>query len=166
MVSFLSLTLTVFFFFNSCISFNWDSLKDQPAKNTQFKAPPPPYTPMPKKGMDAFWHNLENSGSISFFSNCFKHTEWTPLTQFQKEVLSELKGFRILKTEKTKYQNKPAHHLWLQSTPVRSLPRQQMELVLFKENNCFYVLVSLIAGKNNQFHKETFKNFVQGFQIL
>ena len=159
--------LILFFLLSSCISVDLDSFKDQAAKNVRFTPPPSPYKSVSKKGMDASWHNTENNSSISFFSNCFPHESWTPLSQFQQEILSELKSFRIIKTKKTTHKNEKAHHLWLKNSHRQNSTSQQyMQLLLFKKSNCFYVLASLTRGPKQKKNEQTFQDFIQGFEIL
>jgi len=160
--------LSLFLILSSCISFDLDSFKDQKAENVRFTPPLSPYQPVFKKGMDASWYNQKNKHSISFFSNCVPYDKWNSLHQFQKEILSELKNFHIFKTKKTIHQKMTAHHLWLKTLSAKnSTSSQNMELFLFQNKNCFYVLISLTKMETkNMTSTQEFQNFIQGFKAL
>ena len=94
MLSIVLQLLCVVFFFNSCVSFNFDSLKDQAAQGVVFQAPAAPYKEMVTEGMDVSWENPKNDNTLSFFSNCSFANQFISLEQFQKELLDGLKAFR------------------------------------------------------------------------
>lgn len=157
--------LCCFLFFSSCVSFNFDSLKDQPAQGVVFKAPSPPYKRAVKKGMDASWENQKNNNTLSFFSNCSPATQFTFLEQFQKELLDGLKTFRLIDKKETSHQTQKAYYLYLNQFKVKR-KTVSLNLFLFKKANCFYVLSFLTSslGKHIANQTQVFKNFIREFR--
>ncbi len=154
------------FFLSSCVSFNVDSLKDQTARGVIFQAPPKPYRKIVKKGMDFAWENSENGHTISFFSNCSSSTQFTSIEQFQKELLEELKTFRILSQNEIRHQNQKARRLHLEQKSFEK-KKMNIKLLLFKKEDCFYTLSFLTSSssqKDTLDHQQEFENFIEEFR--
>ena len=163
--------------FNSCISVDLSSLKDQTAREVVFQPPPPPYKKVSKKGMDLYWEHPAEGASLSFFSNCSDSAPFTPLARFQKELLAELKTFRVTGVEQTQHQNQKAVRLQLKQLRPKIL---NMDLFLFRKEKCFYALNFLMpAGSSSrarphiqprapspsaQRPREVFSNFIREFR--
>ena len=152
-------------FFSSCISFSFDSLKDQRAKGVTFKAPPEPYKKAVKEGMDAAWVSSKNSNTLSFFSNCSSANRFTSLKHFQEDLLSGLKDFHILNHEKTTHQGQKAHHLKLNNIHS-STGKINIDIFFFKKKNCFYVISFLVSSSESSDSNEIkiFKDFISEFR--
>ena len=151
-------------FFSSCISFNFDSLKDKRAKGIVFQPPPEPYKRVEKEEMDMVWENPENKSTLSFFSNCSRVTRFVPLKQFQKELLDGLKTFQVRSQVETEHQDQKAVYLLLSESGSRS-QIMNMEIFLFKKEKCFYVLSFLkpLLKEHNIDQVSVFENFIKGF---
>ncbi len=160
-------TFFLFLFCSSCLSIPWEYFQDKKAHNIRFQKPEAPYQRQKHKTMEAFWKNPEDPGGfISFFTTCLKHEPGLSLPQFQGELLSNLKGLKVLSSSSAllKTGGESRRHLQLQSPP--SKPFQKMKLVLLKKTNCFYVLVFLTKKKNSSGEEEVFKNFTNRFEVL
>ena len=155
------------FLLNSCISFDFDSLKDQKARGVIFQAPPPPYKQVTKKGMDFAWEHPKTGNTLSFFSNCSSAVEFTSLKPLKKDLLDGLKGFHLLSQSAGSHQGLPARRLFLKQK-ARSL-RQKMSVTvfLFKKENCFYT-VSFLAVLSSKAYipdrQKVFEDFVREFR--
>lgn len=151
--------------FSSCVSFNFDSLKDQAAQGVFFQAPSAPYKEQIKEGMDASWENSKNNNILSFFSNCSFANQFTSLEQFQKELLSGLKDFRLVNQKKTSHQDQQAYHLYLNQLRMKK-QNMSMEIFLFKKADCFYVLSFLLPNLQGSGSSQiqVFKNFIREFR--
>lgn len=152
-------------FFSSCISFSFDSLKDQRAKGVTFKAPPELYKKAVKGGMDAVWVHSNNNDTLSFFSNCSSANRFTSLKDFQEDLLSDLKDFRIVNHKKTTHQGQKAHHLKLSKT-YSSEEKTSIDIFFFKKNNCFYVISFLVpsAKSDDSSKMSVFEGFISEFR--
>ena len=159
-------SLFCIFFFNSCISISFDSLKDQKAKGIIFQEPIKPYKKTIKTGMDFAWENSENGHILSFFSNCSSADRFTSLKQFRKELLDGLKSFHVLDEKEVYHQAQKAYRLKL--TQISSIQKEMMMyLFLFKKGDCFYSLNFFIpsAEKNITNHQQSvFEDFIKGFR--
>ena len=165
MLSIVLQLLCVVFFFNSCVSFNFDSLKDQTAQGVVFQAPSAPYKEMVKEGMDVSWENPKNNNTLSFFSNCSFAHQFISLKQFQKELLDGLKSFRLINQKQTIHQDQKAYHLYLSQLELKN-QTIGMEIFLFKKEDCFYVLsflASTVSGRGSR-QVQIFKNFIREFR--
>ena len=151
-------------FFNSCVSFSFDSLKDKRAKDVTFQSPPASYKEVKKEGMDRAWESVEDRSTLSFFSNCSGVVRFTPLTQFQKELLGDLKTFQLQNQIEVKHQGQKAFHSLMSELDAGS-QTMNMELFVFKKDNCFYVLSFLksLMKEDNTDQKQVFENFIKGF---
>ena len=153
------------FYFSSCVSFNFDSLKDKKARGVTFKAPMKPYKKIVKKGMDFAWENPESGHTLSFFSNCSSTDHFTSLKQFRKDLLDGLKSFHILDEREMRHQGQKAYLLRLiQKSSL--LKVMSMSLFLFKKVDCFYTISFLMfsSGKNTTDHQSVFENFIKEFR--
>ena len=152
-------------FFSSCVSFSFDSLKDQRAKGVTFKAPSELYKKAVKEGMDAAWVGSKSNNTLSFFSNCSSATRFTSLKHFQEDLISDLNGFQILNQEETTHQGQKAHHLKL-SKVHSSKEKTNIDIFLFKKKNCFYVISFLVPLTQNNDSSEikVFKDFISEFR--
>ena len=155
----------IVFFFSSCVSFNFDSLKDKTAKGVVFQAPSAPYKEMIKEGMDFSWENPKNDNTLSFFSNCSFASQFVSLEQFQKELLEGLKSFRLIDQKQTVHQAQKAHHLYLSQFGSKK-QTIDMEIFLFKKEDCFYVLSFLGShlSKHESHQIQVFKKFIREFR--
>ena len=156
----------IIFFFNSCISFSFDSLKDKTAQDVTYQPPPELYKKVKKEGMDMAWENSENNNTLSFFSNCSRVTRFVPLKQFKNELLSGLKAFQVRNQTETLHQDQKAFYLLLDESNSNTQV-MVMEMFLFKKANCFYVLSFLkspSAEQNTTDPAPVFDNFIKGFQ--
>ena len=122
--------------------------------------------PVSKKEMDAAWQHPATGSTISFFSTCLKHEPQTTLPQFEKEILSDFKEFKKNRALSVAHQGLVARRLHLKSLPPPPEEHQQMELLLFKKADCFYVLVFLQTGGPGAFALKDFESFVAGFEVL
>ena len=130
-----------------------------------FIPPPPPYKKWAKKGVDAFWKAPKNGSILSFFSNCSSTAPFASLEQFQKDILEDLKRFRVIYRDKTQHQGQKARYLKLSQLGAENL-KITVELFLFKKESCFYALSFLSHGTKNPLSFKTlvFKNFIQEFR--
>ena len=155
----------VVFWFSSCVSFNFDSLKDKKAHGVTFKEPMAPYKKIAKKGMDFSWENPDSGHTLSFFSNCSSADHFTSLKQFRKDLLGGLKSFRILDESEVRHQGQKAYrlHLVQQSSLQKAM---SMRLFIFKKAECFYTLSFLMpsSGKDTIDHQSVFENFIKEFR--
>ena len=152
-------------FFSSCVSFSFDSLKDQRAKGVTFKAPSELYKKAVKEGMDAAWVHSKNNNTLSFFSNCSSATRFIALKHFQEDLVSDLKGFQILNQEETTHQGQKARRLKL-SKVHSSKEKTNIDIFLFKKKNCFYVISFLVLSAEDSDSGEIkiFEDFISEFQ--
>ncbi len=163
-----SMFLQLFFvvvFFGSCVSFNFDSLKDKTAKGVVFQAPPAPYKETVKEGMDFSWENPKNDDTLSFFSNCSFANQFVSLESFQKELLDGLNSFRLIDQNQTVHQGQKAYHLYLSQSGLKK-QTIGMEIFLFKKEDCFYVLSFLKShlSKPESHQVQVFKKFIREFR--
>ena len=152
-------------FLSSCISLNLDSLKDKKAEGVVFQPPPESsYKRVQKKEMDASWENTEKGHTLSFFSNCSYAVRFTSLEIFKKDLLDELKGFRVLSKKESQYQDQKAYYIKL-SQFHSGLPIN-LDLFLFKKVNCLYALSFLRSVLNAESADQTlvFKQFIREFR--
>ena len=163
-----SLLVCCLFPLNSCVWLKFSFNKTKSARGVHFTPPPAPYHTVHKQNWDVFWVHPKNQNVISFFSNCSPTVAFTSLWQLKKELLNDLKNFTVKLKQKQNHQKQTAYYLKLKENPTRhTAPANtlSMEMLIFKKQNCFYVLSLLINKKKTlpQAHK-IFQQFIKGFQ--
>ena len=120
---------------------------------------------MQKEGWETVWQHPRTRSFISYFSSCSSSIPLTSLRDFQQDFLSGLQSFSFLKESKISYQGQEAHRIHLRSPKVQG-KRKQMRILLFKKEECFYVL-SFLAHSAGALSKDIriFDQFIDGFKV-
>lgn len=131
-----------------------------------FQEPVSPWRKTQKAGWEAVWQHPKSQSLISYFSSCSSSIPFTSLSDFQQDFLSGLQSFSFLKESKILYQGQKAHRINLRSSKFQG-KRKQMIILLFKKEDCFYVL-SFLVHSSGALSKDIkiFDQFIEGFKVL
>ncbi len=148
------------------MAFRFNALKDHNSEKVSFQQLSSPWEKKKKEGWEAVWQNPNNQSLISYFSSCSSSIPFTSLKDFQQDFLSGLKSVRLLKQKKIFYQKQKAHRLSLRNSGSHK-QQHRMEILLFKKEQCFYVL-SFLAHSHKALLKDVkiFNQFIKGFKVL
>ena len=143
--------------------------KSTRARGVIYQAPSSPYQYVKKKSWDAFWSHPQYKHSIAFFSNCSRSVTLTDLVQLKKEILGDLKNFKVTYKKKQWHNKEPAYYLKLVESKkaTSSTKKLTMELFIFKKRTCFYVL-NLLASANasgTDQARKVFQEFIKEFRV-
>lgn len=145
-----------------CVSVQLGGSPSIRAKGLDFQPPPHPFerfTTAPN--VDSAWKNPKNGNTISYLSECEDRTD-PPLEQIQRGVLSGLKNPKFITNESTMYNGRQALHTLVVGS-VDGISTQ-VESMIFKKNNCIYILtyvgIETIFGQDQHY----FSAFLKGFR--
>lgn len=131
-----------------------------PAKGVDFSAPAAPYKAIESANSDRAWLSDKTGNTISFASDCSGADP--SLQQMENESLAALDNLEIKSSEALMFNGREARRSVSTGT-VDGVPVQLL-LVVFKKNNCNYVLS--YGGVAVQFNTETsyFADFISTFK--
>lgn len=144
----------------SCVSVNLPGRKSVPAKGVEFSAPGAPYRAIKSVNSDKAWLSERTGNTISFASDCGGADP--SLQQMETESLLALSNLEITSSETLMFNGREARKSVSAGT-VDGVP-VKLSLLVFKKNNCNYVLS--YGGVAAQFDAETsyFENFIARFK--
>lgn len=147
--------------FSGCVTVNLGEGKSQKADGVELKAPAKPFESQSRDDVDSAWKNRSNGNVISYLSDC-KDPSDPPLDSIVQGVLSGLSEMKIETSAKPTVQGREARRTTAQGK-VDGVPTH-VELLVFKRNNCIFILN--YAGVSSAFpdNKADFQRFVEGFK--
>ncbi|MGE0526385.1 MAG: hypothetical protein AB7G93_20510 [Bdellovibrionales bacterium] len=148
-------------FASGCVTVNLGSKESKRASGVEVRVPALPFEKEARDDVDAAWKNPRTGNVISYLSDC-KDPSDPPLDQIVHGVLA---GLSDLKYESSKTES----ILGREGRRVHALGKVDgvptgVDLLVFKRNNCIYVLS--YVGVQSAFAKdqEEFNRFIEGFQ--
>jgi len=131
------------------------------ADGVTYQAPSHPFESIKKADVDAAWQDRSSGNVISYVSDCQDPSD-PPLDQI---VFGVLAGVQDLKTETSDtitMQGREARKVRARGR-VDGVP-SGIELVVFKRNQCIYVLSHVSVEKSFTRGQTAFERFAQGFR--
>ncbi len=151
---------------NSCVSIDISKTNQVRDSNIKFHAPDKPYQVAPLSSVDGAWRNTETGDSISYISECDSSTD-PSLDSIHKGILQGIENLKIVSSEYKKYNSRQA----LFTTVNGELDGigTQMQFVIFKKNQCIYVLTNISymkgANTNGATSSQDFQIFLEKFEV-
>lgn len=144
-----------------CVSVNLGGRK--PSKNTdvKFEVPWPPFEELSSTYLDQAWRNPSNGNTISFLSECGNSYD-PPLDQIQRGILSEIENLQILEQHRVDYNARTGIHSIVRGSVDGVL--HQLQMLVFKKNNCNYILTYTALIDKFGENQRTFYWFAKRFQ--
>ena len=127
--------------------------KDKQATQVNYTPPANSYKKTSHPELDALWVHQDNKSSISYLSSCSQISQ--PLESLQKDILSQLKDYKIIKTT----HSTNSIYLIIQANQAR------IGLYILKKGNCSYTL-NFTAPSLDIFNQElaAFNQFINSFK--
>ena len=155
------LILTLITFVTGCVTVRLDNnAGGKRAVGVRFAEPAPPFKRENRSEVDAAWKNPRNGNAISYLSDCKDESD-PPLEQIVQGVLSGVSHLQYELNEDSEVQGREARHV-VAHGKVDGVSTQT-ELIVFKRNQCIYILGYVGVKKSFNENRSAFKNFVQGF---
>lgn len=148
--------------FVACVSVNFEGDPPQKSKTAEFTAPISPFHEIESRHLDKSWQNTKTGSTISFLSDCYGAVDPT-LDNIFNGILSEIEDKRIIESHNVDYNEREALHSTVEGK-VDGI-QTRFELMIFKKNNCIYILT--YAAKEGAFahNQRDFLKFVKGFHV-
>lgn len=150
------------FALTSCVSVNiGPSGTTKRASGVEFNEPAKPFSKKSVEDVDAAWKNESNGNSISYVSDCKDATD-PSLDQITGGLLGGLSGVKRESDETVTVQGREGKRV-LATGKVDGVPTH-IDLLVFKRNQCIYILSYVGVSKAFAVDRGAFNKFVEGFR--
>ncbi len=128
----------------------------------KFQRPPRTFKNLHSLDVDDSWREKQNGNTISVLSEC--HDSPNPsLEQIQSGVISEITDAQPLETEQITFNNRDAIHSIIDGNVDGIATR--FELVIFKKDDCTFILTYAGVAKAFGNNQRDFERFVKEFRV-
>lgn len=149
--------------FTACVSVNiGDSSQPQKSKVARFKKPEFPFVEFKPALVDHAWKNPKNGNSISYLSECNSVADPSLETIFEG-LISSIGQAKTLKKENLTYNGREALRTNV-SGQVDGV-QSQLSLLVFKKNNCTYILSYIATQTFFGQNIADFEKFLSEFEV-
>jgi len=147
---------------SSCVSVNLPSQGPERSKVYKFSDPKSPFEVIQLTQVDRAWRNKSTGNAISILSDCKSGADM-PLPAVSDSVLQPLESKEELSQSKLHYNGRAA----LQTEAKGQIDGvlSQVELVIFRKDNCLYILTYTGVAEKFALDKGVFKNFIAEFKV-
>jgi len=146
----------------SCVSVKLSNVEAQKSRDAKYTAPNRLFHEVPTPHLDKKWANTSNGNIISFLSDCNNPTD-PSLENIFKGLTSEVDNVQIIEAVSTQFNSRAALHSTVQG--VVDGVGTRFELMIFKKNDCTYILTYAAAEKSYADNREDFNKFIKGFIV-
>lgn len=153
--------LFISLFLTSCVSVSLGSHEIKRATGVSFSEPSTPFTKQSRKDVDGAWKNSRNGNMISYLSDCQDESD-PALDYIVQGALTGVSELKFDKRDDLTIQGREGRRV-LARGKVDGVP-SAMDLLVFKRDNCIYILS--YVGVQSAFgdNREQFNRFVEGFR--
>jgi hypothetical protein len=145
-----------------CVSVNIGGKAPQKSHEMKYHAPASSFKEKHSPDVDDSWRHEKNGNTISILSECGDPTD-PSLEQIHTGIISEIEKSQVLEKHHIDYNARDAIHSVVDGQVDGVQTR--FELVVFKKNNCTYVLTYAAVATSFGDNQRDFADFVKGFQI-
>lgn len=146
---------------SGCVSIDINKNTVKRAENVEYKDPAGSFEEFSSETLDKGWRNTENGNAISFVSDCENPSD-PSLDSIESGVLSGLTDVNHVLEKREMYNGRAAKHSVV-TGKVDGIP-SQIELMVFKKNNCIFVLSYVALVNTYEANKGNFQKFLEGFK--
>lgn len=131
-------------------------------KNSRVVYTPPdaPFEELDMPNIDKSWRSSADGSTISYLSDCNDLTD-PSLQSLFTGVTSMIENVSIIESAEIKFNDRAALHTTLDGTVDGVTTR--FELLLFKKNNCNYILTYAAVTSEFGKNQKAFQKFSKGF---
>ena len=128
----------------NCVSVKLSERKVIKSSSTLYVIPSKPFYEVKNQHLDKAWQNKNTGGTISYLSDCNNPVD-TSLDNILRGIISEIEHANVIESSQVTYNDRDALHAYV-SGKVDGV-NSQVELIIFKKNNCTYILTYAAAAK-------------------
>ncbi len=158
--------LAVLLFFGiistGCVSVKFAGTEAKKSTDVKLVTPDKPFAEMKSAHIDRSWQNSKNGNIISYLSDCENPTD-PSLENIFKGITSEIDQPQVIQSNPVEFNQRQALHAIVDGNVDGMATR--FELMLFKKNNCLYVLTYAAAAAAFAENQRDFAQFVKGFKV-
>lgn len=145
----------------SCVSIQLQERKVEKSKDVKFLEPKGDFKEYKTQSSDKTWISHNTGNAIAYFSECNDPSD-ASLSVIQRESLATLAQSEVIESKLTTFNDREA--LWTYARGIMEGIRVDVQLMIFKKNQCTYSLS--YVGREKSFKKEVdqFDNFVKSFK--
>ncbi len=159
---FIHIVFILFFPLTGCVSLDFKKVSGLKSQEAKWVNPSPPFQKVETEQLDQKWSNKKNGNIISFLSDCENPTD-PSLENIFKGITSEIENTAIIHSGEVDYNARKALHSVVEGQVDGVATR--FELMIFKKNNCTYILTYAAAAGSFSENQRDFANFVKGFKV-
>jgi hypothetical protein len=143
-----------------CVSVSLGPPHPTHSSGVRFTAPPKPFEKSSAENVDEIWRDPKNGNAISYLSECNDPADPT-LHAIEQGVLSGLYPYTYISQEDTTYEGRAARRALVKGV-VDGVP-SLVDLLIFKRNNCLYILSYVGLEQHHHQQQKAFEDFIAGF---
>ena len=144
----------------SCVSVELGPKHPARAVGVRYTPPPKPFTKASADNVDEIWRNSKNGNAISFLSECNDPAD-PSLHGIEQGVLSGLYPYTYIAQDDITYESRAARRVQVKGI-VDGVP-SLVDLLVFKRNNCIYILSYVGLEQQHKRDQKSFEDFISGF---
>jgi len=145
-----------------CVSVSIGGKAPQKSHEMKYVAPAQSFKEKKSVDVDDSWRNEKNGNTISILSECADPTD-PSLEQIHSGIIAEIEKSQVIENHHIDYNARDAIHSVVDGQVDGVQTR--FELVVFKKNNCTYVLTYAAVAKSFADNQRDFEEFVKGFKV-
>ncbi len=149
-------------FTNGCVSVKIASDKPTKANDLTFNSPEKPFIKIDSPNSDSAWVSESMGNTISYLSECQLNSEIN-LDQIESDSLSIISDLQILDSKKIDYNQREAKYTFALGKVDGVMIK--IQVLIFKKNNCNFVLSYIGIAKNFDSEIPFFEKFKQSFTV-
>lgn len=143
-----------------CVSVQLGGSKSIRAKGITYTKPDSRFEKASADNVDEIWRNPRNGNAISYLSECGDSSD-PSLISVEQGVLSGLYPYTYESQKDIMFENRAARRVSVKGV-VDGVP-SLVDLLIFKRNNCLYILSYVGLEQHHQEDLKVFDRFTQGF---
>jgi hypothetical protein len=147
----------------ACVSIGVGQHRSKKSDAVELKPPDEPFEEVEVVNLDQSWTNPKNGNTISYISECELKSD-SPLKSIFQSIISSLDDAAIIEESNVYYNAREAYQAIVEGRVDGVLTRFQ--LLIFKKNNCNYILTYTAVAKSFADNQKQFQKFVKGFKVL
>lgn len=150
------------FFITGCVTVNLGGGSEgKRAEGVALREPSNPFSKEKRGDVDGAWKNPSNGNVISYLSDCRDPSDPT-LETIVQGVVAGLSELKYESNERRLFQSREALRV-VASGKVDGVP-SKTELLVFKRNQCIYILSYVGVQRAFEANRSDFEKFVEGFR--
>ncbi len=156
------LIISILLIASSCVTVKLGSTEGHKAVGVSIREPSPPFERVNRQDVDAAFKNPVNGNVISYVSDC-KDPADPSLDGIVSTLLTDLTDLKIEFSQNTTFRDRDARRV--QAHGKVDGVESALDLLVFKRNDCIFILTYLGVKSAFAENRSEFDKFVEGFEV-